>query len=49
MGIGKGNVKGKGKAMEDRQGMGNCKEQGIDKPTPGGDDILPAIALQLQK
>jgi hypothetical protein len=47
--------KARGKATEDRKGkgkgtgMGNGKEKGIVKPTPEGDDISHAVALQLQK
>jgi len=52
---GKGKEKCKGKenrkAMEEGkvEGKGNGKGKGIVKQTPGGDDISPAIALQLQK
>jgi hypothetical protein len=58
-GIGKGmgtkDGKGKGSATEDGKGKGkgkgkgNGKGKGIINHTPGGDDISPAVALQLQK
>jgi hypothetical protein len=46
---GKGNQKGKGKAMEERKGKGNGKGKGIVKQTPVGNDISDAVLLQLQK
>jgi len=48
-GKGKATEEGKGKATEEGKGKGNGKWKGIVKQTPGGDDISPAVALQLQK
>jgi hypothetical protein len=32
-----------------RKGKHNGKEKGAVKQTPGGDDISPAVAVQLEK
>ena len=45
----KGKRKGNGKGKGNRKVKGNGKGNGIDKQTPGGDDISCAVALQLQK
>jgi len=46
---GKGKAKGKATEEGKGKGKGNGKGKGIVKQTPGGDDISPAVALQMRK